>query len=208
MSLYMVISEKTPGVMSARKIEILQIAINIIATEGYGQLTMRALARASNIKLGALQSHFPNREALLRALTDYVLSEYLQSLRVLEELEGALSIYDVARWYLSDSAGSEVKADWLWHQLFAMSLVEPLMKELVDDISTRFLEVFEDYFRRAGSENPRVEALALFSVGEGSTLFTSKGSLWEGDKENLIQAVLSIIEAKYGKKHEDKHVAP
>ncbi|MEM8661704.1 MAG: TetR/AcrR family transcriptional regulator, partial [Pseudomonadota bacterium] len=178
-----------------------------IASEGYDRLSLRALARASDIKLGALQSHFPNRDALLRALTDYLLSEYLKSLHALEQVEGALSIYDVARWYLSDFAGLELKGDWLWPQLFAMSRVEPSMKELVDDISKRIVHIFEDYFHRAGSPNPRLEALALYSFGEGSTLFTSEGSPWASDAKDLNAAVLSLIEAKYGKKNADKHVA-
>ena len=41
-----------------RKTEILRAAIELIADEGYGSLSMRALARASGMKLGALQYHF------------------------------------------------------------------------------------------------------------------------------------------------------
>ena len=44
--------------MSERKQQILQAAVDIIVDEGYGSLSMRALARASGIKLGALQYHF------------------------------------------------------------------------------------------------------------------------------------------------------
>ena len=41
--------------MSERKQEIMQTAIEIIADEGYASLSMRALARAVGMKLGALQ---------------------------------------------------------------------------------------------------------------------------------------------------------
>ena len=41
--------------MTDRKREILQAALELIADEGYGGLSMRALARASGMKLGALQ---------------------------------------------------------------------------------------------------------------------------------------------------------
>ena len=54
--------------MSERKLQILETAIKIIADSGYGSLTMRALARGSGIKLGALQYHFRTREVMLRAL--------------------------------------------------------------------------------------------------------------------------------------------
>ena len=59
-------------VLTDRKIQILQTAIQIMASKGYGNLTMRGLARASGLKLGALQHHFPLWEDLLRALATYV----------------------------------------------------------------------------------------------------------------------------------------
>ena len=44
--------------MNDRKQQILQVAIELIADGGYANLTMRSLARANNITLGALQYHF------------------------------------------------------------------------------------------------------------------------------------------------------
>lgn len=44
--------------MSGRKQQILQAAIDIIVDQGYASLSMRAVARASDVKLGALQYHF------------------------------------------------------------------------------------------------------------------------------------------------------
>jgi AcrR family transcriptional regulator len=51
--------------MSERKQQILQTAIEMIADEGYESLTMHALARASGMKLGALQYHFRTSEEML-----------------------------------------------------------------------------------------------------------------------------------------------
>ena len=60
-----------------RKIEILRAAIELIADEGYGSLSMRALARASGMKLGALQYHFRTWDALLVAFITYIESEII-----------------------------------------------------------------------------------------------------------------------------------
>ena len=62
--------------MSERKQQILQAAVDIIVDEGYGSLSMRALARASGIKLGALQYHFRTSEDMLRALVAYIADIY------------------------------------------------------------------------------------------------------------------------------------
>ena len=59
--------------------ELLQTAVEIIATEGYGNLSMRALARASGMKLGALQYHFRTGEEFLRALVAYIADEIRQA---------------------------------------------------------------------------------------------------------------------------------
>ena len=61
---------------SDRKQEIRQNAIDIIASEGYGKLTMRALARASGMKLGALQYHFRTWEDVLQALASHIAITY------------------------------------------------------------------------------------------------------------------------------------
>ena len=70
--------------LSDRKIQILQAAIEIIVSEGYGKLTMRALARASGMKLGALQYHFRTWEDMLRALAAYISDAYRRSFEALD----------------------------------------------------------------------------------------------------------------------------
>ena len=95
--------------MGERKEQILQSALEIIATQGYGKLTMRALARASGLKLGALQYHFPTWEAVLRALAGYVSSEYTKSVESLEQKKDSATIVDILRWYLQDSGGSKMQ---------------------------------------------------------------------------------------------------
>ncbi len=52
--------------MTERQQQILQTAIEIIADEGYASLTMRAIARACDMKLGALQYHFRTSDEMLK----------------------------------------------------------------------------------------------------------------------------------------------
>ena len=52
--------------------QILPEGVRILASRGYGALTMRAVARASRIKPGALQYPFRTREDLLRGPAPYV----------------------------------------------------------------------------------------------------------------------------------------
>ena len=96
-------------VFSDRKQQILQEAIGIIASDGYGKLTMRALARASGMKLGALQYHFRTREDMLRALAAYISDTYRQSFDALKADAITLSIREIAQFIL------ELGAETPWH---------------------------------------------------------------------------------------------
>ena len=62
--------------MTDRQREILRIALELIADEGYGSLRMRALARACGMKLGALQYHFRTWEDMLRGVVKYISAEF------------------------------------------------------------------------------------------------------------------------------------
>ena len=93
-------------VFSDRKQQILQKAIGIIASEGYGKLTMRGLARASDMKLGALQYHFRTWGDMLAALVAYIANTYRQSFEAMKLDAEVLSLRDVIKFTFDDSPGS------------------------------------------------------------------------------------------------------
>ena len=188
---------QTQIAMSDRKQQILREAIAIIATEGYGKLTMRALARASGMKLGALQYHFRTWEDMLRALAAYISDEYRQSFEALTPDVESPSLQEIVRFIFDDAPGSALQSDRLFPQLWAMARVEPVMAELLDDIYVTYLDVMEERFAAVGSSAPRAEALALMSLLEGSTLFVGKECRWEDDADAVRDVVIKFIEARY-----------
>jgi AcrR family transcriptional regulator len=185
-------------VVSDRKKQILGEAINIIASEGYGNLTMRALARASGMKLGALQYHFRTWEDMLRALAKSIAATYHQSFEKLKAESDALSLRDVVQFILDDVPGSTLQADRLFPQLWAMARVEPIMEALLDDIYVEYLDKLEKRLADVGSTTPRAEALALMSLMEGATLFVGQGRRWANDADAVRNAVFAFIDARYG----------
>lgn len=183
---------------SDRKQEIRQNAIDIIASEGYGKLTMRALARASGMKLGALQYHFRTWEDVLQALASHIAITYRRSFAALESDEDSLSIRDIAKFLFDDEPGTALQADRLFPQLWAMARVEPVMEKLLDDIYQEYLDKFETELVAMNAKAPRADALALVSLIEGATLFVGSDRRWESDKVGVREAVLAIIDARYG----------
>lgn len=185
---------------SDRKQQILEEAIGIIATDGYGKLTMRALARASGMKLGALQYHFRTWEDMLRALAAHIANTYRKSFEALTSDREVLSLRQLAIFILDDIPGSALQADRLFPQLWAMARVEPVMESLLDDIYSEYLGMLERRLVDLGSSAPRAEALALMSLLEGTTHFIGSDRRWANDAGDVRKAVLAFIDVQYGSK--------
>jgi AcrR family transcriptional regulator len=185
-------------VFSARKQQILQKAIGIIASEGYGKLTMRGLARASDMKLGALQYHFRTWGDMLAALVAYIANTYRQSFEALK-LDGEdLSLRDVIKFTIDYSPGSALQADRLFPQLWAMAQVEPAMDALLGDIYMAYLYKLEKRLVAMNSSAPHAEALVLMSLIEGSILFVGSDRRWAKDSAAVRDAALAFVDARYG----------
>lgn len=183
---------------SDRKQEVLRTAIEIIADEGYGSLSMRGLARASDMKLGALQYHFRTWEELLRALVDYIANEIRQAFQTRRLESDPLSIGEIAAFMLDDPADDSVLSDKLWPQLWAMQQVEPLVSDLLEDVYAEYLERLEELIEAQGSQSARAEALCLMSMLEGESLFTGSGRRWEGERVAVRDTMLKFIDERYG----------
>ena len=183
--------------MSERKQEILQTAIEMIADEGYASLSMRALARAVGMKLGALQYHFRTADEMWRELVGYIAETYQRAFAQLQQ-DGSPSLREIVVFVLDDGPGQSLFGDRLWPQLWAMQQVEPLVSDLVEEIYAGYMALLEDALAVAGSAEPRADALFLMSLLEGSTIFMGTGRRWEADGAAVRDRVLQFIEQRFG----------
>ena len=183
-----------------RKREILQIAIEIIADEGYSSLTMRSLARASGMKLGALQYHFRTWEALLRALVGLI-EDQIKNNWSQRGLDDDATVYDIAAFMLEQTSapGDTLLSDRLWPQLWAMEQVVPLVSDLLEEVYAEYMKFLVNAMEMAGVESPHGEALCLMSMLEGESLFTGEGRRWEKDRDLVRDTILKFVENRYGK---------
>lgn len=188
----------TKILLDDRKRKLLQTAIDIIATQGYAKLTMRALARSDGIKLGALQYHFPTWEALLSALARYIDESYENSFAALKDKPGGVDLDELVLFALDDIPGIFLHSDNLFPQLWAMAQIEPVMAEMLDVIYTKYLSRIEDCLIALKHPSPRAEALALLSLIEGSAVFVGENRRWHKDAAALQTTILEIIRSRYG----------
>ncbi len=190
--------------MNERRTEILRAAIGLIADEGYASLSMRALARVVDMKLGSLQYHFRSSDELLKAIVGFVSASYDESFAELRQNtkqnprqnEGP-GLSEIITFIMDDRGGANIVSDRLWPQLWAMQQVEPLVSDLVEVIYSTYLKVLEQALRRVGASAPRAEALLLMSMLEGSTIFLGDGRRWQKDGKAVRRSVLEYIEHRY-----------
>ena len=183
-----------------RKTEILRSAIELIADEGYGSLSMRALARASGMKLGALQYHFRTWDALLIALVEYIEAEITSAFDASEGSAQESSIRNLIEFMLDEHVGTSdnLFSDRLWAQLWAMEQVEPLVSDLLEEVYAKFLVKLEKLMAKQSVVNARAEALMLLSLVEGESLFVGQGRRWEKNRSAVRKAILSLVDERYG----------
>ena len=183
-----------------RKTEILRSAIELIADEGYGSLSMRALARASGIKLGALQYHFRTWDALLIALVEYIETEIISAFDASDGSVQESSIRNLIEFMLDEHVGTSdnLFSDRLWAQLWAMEQVEPLVSDLLEEVYAKFLIKLERLMAEQRIVNARAEALMLLSLVEGESLFVGQGRRWEKNRSAVRKAILSLVDERYG----------
>ena len=183
-----------------RKTEILRSAIELIADEGYGSLSMRALARASGIKLGALQYHFRTWDALLIALVEYIETEIISAFDASDGSVQESSIRSLIEFMLDEHVGTSdnLFSDRLWAQLWAMEQVEPLVSDLLEEVYAKFLMKLEKLMAKQSVVNARAEALMLLSLVEGESLFVGQGRRWEKNRSAVRKAILSLVDERYG----------
>ena len=189
-------------IASDRKTEILRAAIELIADEGYGSLSMRELARASGMKLGALQYHFRTWDALLVALVAYIEGDIIAAFESgVGELEQA-DFKDMIAFMLDEHVGTSdgLFGDRLWAQLWAMAQVEPLISDLLEEVYAKFLALLEVRLADRGAADPRAEALVLLSMVEGESLFAGSGRRWAKDRPAVRRSILQLVDERYGTK--------
>jgi AcrR family transcriptional regulator len=184
-----------------KKIEILRHAIELIADEGYGSLSMRALARASGMKLGALQYHFRTWDILLTELVNYIESEITSAFESGGWSSDDASIPDLVEFMLDEHVGTldGLFSDRLWAQLWAMEQVEPLVSDLLEDVYAKFLLILETKIAACGVKQPRSEALAIMSMVEGESLFMGAGRRWRADRTSVRKVILSFVTQRYAR---------
>lgn len=186
---------------AARRTEILASAASLLARDGAGGLSLRAIANEVGIKLASLQYYFPTFSSLIEALMQDMVSRHTEGLQRADkpsslssrsELEAAL------RWLAVDVPMS-FEEGRLEVQFWALAQLNKDAQSALTSYHGAYVDLLDTLIANAvpnlAPREAQTRATLIASLLEGSVLFItldSGGKASAEDYEALYQAALLI----------------
>ncbi|MCK5136683.1 MAG: TetR/AcrR family transcriptional regulator [Bacteroidales bacterium] len=152
----------------SRRQQIMEAALKMFATEGYGHCSISKLASHAGISKGLMYNYFESKEALLAAIIEHGMNDIMDLFDpdhdgILESDELVVFIRKVF------AAMRNHQEYWI---LFISVILQPGVRELlIDKPVFKYMEQFTtmllEYFEKKGFEDPYLEVLTLSALIEG-----------------------------------------
>ncbi|WP_330232084.1 TetR/AcrR family transcriptional regulator [Nocardia sp. NBC_00508] len=156
-----------------RRSDLLDIAERILTESGHGELTMRAVASAAEIRLGHLQYYFPNRGDLVTAVLNRSLEQSLQRLTPL--LTSNQPAADLIRTLLAEQ--DDPRLVRIYTEVWALAARDEPTADAVRGFYRTYQEQVMHVIRTRNPEVPedvcRTNARLFTMLIEGAALFRS-----------------------------------
>ncbi len=192
-------------IREGRKKQIIKTALELFSKEGYGHVSISSLAKHAGISKGLMYNYFESKEALLKEVIDYTMTEILSYFDpnndgVLSQEEFELFIRNTFRLMREEKE---------FYTMFFGLIIQPNVKEYfknssIVSFSQLYFTMFEAYFREQGFEDPLLEVLNLSILIEGigmmMVFYEGITELPEGLYDKFEERIIST----YTKKHEPK----
>ena len=154
-------------IRAVTKAKILEAALDLFATRGYGSTTVDAIARAAGVSAGLLYYHFENKPALLQAIFEQSLTDVQATFAAADrEPDPGFRLPALLR-----SAGVIVPRHrnfWaVWYGLRMQSDVLRRLGPSVMQFTAAIVRTLEGYLRDTGWPEPAIEAQLLFAQIDG-----------------------------------------
>lgn len=163
--------------------QILRAALTILVEQGYRAVTMRAIAKACDMKLGNITYYFPTRDELVRALFDAVIRSYEEAFYAISHDEGTSveeRFESLIRLILEDITTK--KTTRFFPEVWALANHDPFVSERVDEVYRRARAVLNELIAELNPALPEDEretvALFISASLEGTTMFAGHDKPW------------------------------
>ena len=176
-----------------RRVEILEAALSVFAEYGYNGATISMIGEEAGISKGLLYNYFESKEILLDNLLQFGLNKAAAFMT-----DGTVPVPTDKKSFTAALKAMvnlfQQEADF-W-RLYCMVILQRNMtqkfEEEVGAFFSQYLSVYETYFKKKGSTNPKGEAMTFGSVLDG-ILF----DMMIAPHEYPVDDVLKIVIKKF-----------
>lgn len=132
---------------------IVNAAVEIFIDNGYSAMAMRRVAQKTGMTLSNLQHYFPNKEALIEAVLESVVSSYTPSFEKIEKtiIDPKQRLMEVIKLLLNDAKKS--KTEKLFVEIWSNATRDLTVKKILDRMYCHHRRNLEKYIRAA---NPKL----------------------------------------------------
>jgi AcrR family transcriptional regulator len=153
-----------------RRKQIMDVALELIADEGFANVTIAKIAKKANISKGLMYNYFESKEQLI---IDIMLDGLNKFFLVFDpDKDGVLTHNEMH--YFIDHVFEILESNLPFWRLYFMIMFQPDVYKLVEatvlKIMEPFMKICIDYFTKTGAKDPIAEMRFFGAMMDGITL--------------------------------------
>ncbi|MBN2172831.1 MAG: TetR/AcrR family transcriptional regulator [Bacteroidales bacterium] len=160
-------SEQYEVIREARMQQIMGTALQLFAAEGFANTSISKIAGKAKISKGLMYNYFKSKDDLLQAI-------YEQGFREMFDIfdlnkDGVLT-RDEFTYFIEETFNLMNEKRNFYKLYFALMIQPSVWKKFnfsMNDIIEPLLKLMEDYYRKKGIKNPRLEAILVGALLDG-----------------------------------------
>ncbi len=159
--------EQYEQIREERRQQIMHVALEIIAEEGFANSSISKIARKANISKGLMYNYFKSKEELIST----IMAEGFDNLFVFfdRNKDGVLTKEELL--YFIDQVFDTIQKNIGFWRMYFMVLLQPDVFALVETHVMKslksFLETTHNYYAEKGSANPEADARLFAAILDG-----------------------------------------
>lgn len=150
-----------------RKVQIMQVALELFAENGYAHTSISTIAARANISKGLLYNYFASKEDLLKQIMDDGMQEMLTFFD--PNQDGILTREEFI--YFIREVFSLMRQKQTFYKLYFSVVMQPkvmlLIEKTLADILDPLIKMLTDYYALKGSKKPLGEAIMVGALLDG-----------------------------------------
>jgi AcrR family transcriptional regulator len=160
--------EQFEEIRESRRQQIMDAALKLFASDGYGHCSISQLAASAGISKGLMYNYFTSKEDLLGEIIEHGLQEIMALFD--PDQDGTLTSEELVGFIRK--VFSIMRANQEFWILYISVILQPGVKEYLKDkpiigYMEQFTSMLIEYFKKKGFDDPYLEMLTLSALIEG-----------------------------------------